>query len=255
MKPIERFVAVSQIAYDMLIKAFSGQTVQDYATQNELFLPEGEPVYRIHTGTPKNGLEARSFEFPMTLQQIGEYVAYNKANGQKPLVYGGCKSIEDLEAGYLGAPLLTTEKSGLLIGIPKHKISLPSMAVELIMSTDESSPIIDKIKREQEIIFGEMKENEALIYITDFDALKSGKPVKNLLHEFNNNRPEYVTLEEINNPQFLQNIYKKLNQTVEQKMNEIHNKELDQKTDPGQLFHQISQSNHSNQETQPEAKS
>ncbi|MCF6765547.1 hypothetical protein L3V82_07155 [Thiotrichales bacterium 19S3-7] len=200
--------------------AMRAETVYEFAKHRNLFLPAQQAIYRLHGARPTNGLERRSHEFPFTMRQLADYVAYNATHGTSPLVYGSCQSIEDLENGFLdGRELQTNNQHGLLIGVPKDKLYIPGpLGIEVQMCADEDTQraLGDKISREKEVIFGEMTTEQALVYVVDLSALKAGEPVANLMHEVNPKLPKYVTLDEVNSQEYLQEVfdYSTKNQSV-----------------------------------------
>ncbi|MCF6777247.1 hypothetical protein L3V83_11805 [Thiotrichales bacterium 19X7-9] len=92
----------------------------------------------------------------------------------------------------------------------QRNLFLPgTLSIEIQISADEDAKkaLGDKISREKEVIFDEMTQQQALVYVKDLSALKGGDKVHNLLHEVNPKLPKIVTLDEISSQEYLQDLY------------------------------------------------
>ncbi|MCF6768310.1 hypothetical protein L3V86_08040 [Thiotrichales bacterium 19S11-10] len=194
---------VISIFRDFAKEAFKPTTIKEVARPNNALI-ENAILFRSHSSPLKeSGLTYRSNSFDLPIHGLVEYVSNNTGR----LYYGACSSIKDLETGYLGGRSFTNTKKGLMILIADEAVVLNNISHEIMSCRNDDSHfnLGDNLLRENEVIFCGAKTEKILVSVQpeDYCELIKGNYVKNAAYEFNKNAPEFVSLSQIHNYEFL----------------------------------------------------
>jgi hypothetical protein len=166
-------------------------------------LRENEPIFRIHSSIPDNGLEQRGDFQHINFPDIARYIAYNSHRD----VYGACSNWDDLRDGYLKEKDLENGDTGLIIGIPERSIAALGVAADIMLfKDDDMMKLQENLYKEKEVFFEVLEKHQVPFYITDLKDFNEGKDVENKLATDENGLPKTINKQQAQNPVYIKQV-------------------------------------------------